>query len=91
MLLTNSIYSTLLYLLYLFIVGCFKQSKCSNITRLELIRGVRGYTAEDNVILKAEFKDFKSFMCAKSVLYKYAQFPTSLFFSLGVKDKLKLL
>ena len=89
MLLANSIYSTSLYLLYLFTVGGFKRSKCSNTTRLELVRGVRGHTVEDNVILKAEFKDFKGLVCAKSILYKYARFPTSSFLSLGIKDKLK--
>jgi len=50
-------------------VGCLQQCKDSNVTGLELVRGMGGETTEDYVVFETKLQDFEGLMRPKAVTY----------------------
>jgi hypothetical protein len=48
-------------------VSSFQRAKHRDITRLELVRYMRGETAQDDIVFKTELQDFESFVRPKAV------------------------
>ena len=66
-------------------IGCLQGGKDYDITRLELVGGVRGQATQDDVVLETELQDFEGLVCPKAVTNQYPWLLVSLFFGLGVK------
>jgi hypothetical protein len=54
MLLADCIHTSSLESINLVAIGCFQRGKYCNITRLELVRGMRGETTEDNIVFETK-------------------------------------
>jgi hypothetical protein len=88
MLLPNCVYSSSLYTFDLFAVGSLQGPKDSNITGLELVRGMRGQPTKYNVVLKIKLQDLKGLVSSEAILDKYPWFHISLLLGLWIKHKL---
>ena len=53
--------------------------------------GVRGHTAQDDVVFETKLQNLESLMCPEAVPYQHSWFLVSSFFGLGIKYTLELL
>ena len=86
MLLADYVYTSLIQSFNLVAIGCLQGGKRSNVTGLELVRGVRGKTTQENVVLKAKLQDLECLVCPEAVAYQNPWFTVSYSFSLGIKN-----
>jgi len=54
MLLADCIHTSSLESINLVAIGCLQWGKYCNITRLELVRGMRGKMTEDNIVIETK-------------------------------------
>ena len=66
-------------------IGCFQQAKYCDATRLELVGGMRGDTAHDNIVFKAELQYLEGLVRSEAVTYEHAWSMVSSFFGLGIE------
>lgn len=67
MLLANCICTSSIQSFNLFAICSLQRVKDPNVTGLELMRGVRWYTAKDNMVFKAILQGFEWFVCPETV------------------------
>ncbi len=70
-------------------IGYLQGGKNSDVTGLELVGGMRGEMAQDDVVFKAILQDLEGLVCAEAVAYQNPWILVSLFFSLGIKYTLE--
>ena len=88
MLLADYVYTSSIQSFNLVAIGYLQGGKRSNVTGLELVRGVRGKTTQENVVLKAKLQDFEGLVRPKAVTNQHSWFLVSLSFGLGIKHTL---
>lgn len=89
MLLADRVDPSSLYSLYLFAIGRLQGREDSDITGLELVRCMRGYSAQGDVVLETNLQDLESLVRSKAIPHKHSRSVVSSLFSLGVKHKLE--
>lgn len=72
MLLTHGVGASSVQIVDLFTICCFEWAKGANITRLKLMRGMRGQTAEDDVVLEAELQQLQRLVGRESVVDEHS-------------------
>ena len=89
MLLADYIYTSSIQSFNLVAIGCLQGGKNSDVTRLELVGGVRGETTEDDIIFETKLQDFECLMRSEAVTYQHPWLLVSSLLSLGVEYTLK--
>jgi hypothetical protein len=74
----------------LFTVGCLQWPKHGNVTRLELVRGVRRQSTQDDVVLVAEGHDIEALVGSEAVADQYARLTVGCRLCQRIKDVLDL-
>ena len=88
MLQPHSISSTPIEKLYLFPIGSLQCTEHAHITRLKLMRSMRGKAAGNDVICKTKLRDLEGLMRSKPIANQKAWPLTSTSLGLWVKDML---
>ena len=88
MLLADCSHAASLESFHLVAIGGLQRTEHRDVTRLELVRGVRREAAQDDVIRETELKDLKCFMRSKAITNEDSRSPIGRFLGLRVEYKL---
>ena len=66
-------------------IGCLQWAKYSNITRLELVRGIRRDTTQENIVFKTILQDFERLMRPETVANQNTWLLMRMYSGLGIK------
>jgi len=89
MLLADCICTSLKQPISLVAVGCLQGGKHSDVTRLELVGGVRGEATQDDIVFETKLQGFEGLVRPETVTNQHPGFLVSLSSCLGIKHALK--
>jgi hypothetical protein len=85
MLLADCVHPSTVESFYLVTIGGLQWGEGPDVTGLELVRGVRGKTTKNDVVLKAKLQDLQCLVGPEAIANKYPWLAVSPVLGLGIK------